>query len=690
MKKLLLITAAVATFLSAGAQLKCHTMTHDIAIKSVPAMELVKPNPRAFNCVEGTINEPGQVKQGPKRALGTHDVYYTRPGGAFANYAVTDVDGNYLGNYSFTMIYQKPFEWATLTAHIRGVEDISTLQKEWFYTNPDDVYDEYYCSDDNMRFYTYRSFWNNDALPKFRVLTDSDPLDDPYGGMNGNWITFPPEDVWGNMFEQINLFQWLSLPTTDAVYGEDGLLGYGYKFYWTQKAFLYGGMFGDGPFNMLTLVDGLGAPGIDPNKNAADTALLNDGSYFGKNSGVWKMDDNNRWYQAERVGGFAQVFEKPEHPYLLKDLAVEFYLVTLDEPVDMECKIYKLEEVPAYDDQVSVTLPHVPGELIATGRTTLRPEKIDTMYSNNSAFAIFTLYGEDDGLECALTPTIDCPIMVTFEGYNDIPALKDFTALIGSDYHYDDGHGETAYILCEHADENHEFHGDDRWCGLNNFFTKGEMKTGFNVALNIDYPFLKTTAGGYFVEDTVFTFKYEGGEMQRSITVDTDDGEQTFEVNGIEFWSWYPSAEGQWELTWNGSDDLPDWLDIQLEDGEVEYQSIKIDQQGNTAPLRLGLCVTAMVTADPLPLGINYREATIRFDVPGEYRYFTFKQGNKIFVKGDVDNDGEVSIADVTSLIDIILDSTVFTHDMINRCDVNEDSQVDIADVIAIIDAVLE
>ena len=36
--------------------------------------------------------------------------------------------------------------------------------------------------------------------------------------------------------------------------------------------------------------------------------------------------------------------------------------------------------------------------------------------------------------------------------------------------------------------------------------------------------------------------------------------------------------------------------------------------------------VMAMVTAAPLPEGVSYREAVIRFEIPGDYLDYTFKQ----------------------------------------------------------------
>ena len=55
---------------------------------------------------------------------------------------------------------------------------------------------------------------------------------------------------------------------------------------------------------------------------------------------------------------------------------------------------------------------------------------------------------------------------------------------------------------------------------------------------------------------------------------------------------------------------------------------------------------------------------------------------------GDVNNDGEVSIGDVTALIDYLLGGTVSNINLA-AADVNSDSEVTIADVTALIDKLL-
>jgi len=53
-----------------------------------------------------------------------------------------------------------------------------------------------------------------------------------------------------------------------------------------------------------------------------------------------------------------------------------------------------------------------------------------------------------------------------------------------------------------------------------------------------------------------------------------------------------------------------------------------------------------------------------------------------------VNGDGQVNIADINVLIDIILGGS-YDDDVLSRADVNEDNEVSIADVSALIDIIL-
>ena len=57
-------------------------------------------------------------------------------------------------------------------------------------------------------------------------------------------------------------------------------------------------------------------------------------------------------------------------------------------------------------------------------------------------------------------------------------------------------------------------------------------------------------------------------------------------------------------------------------------------------------------------------------------------------LKGDVNMDGQVNVADVTTLVDYILGKNPSPCDG-NACDVNEDGNVNVSDVTSLVDIIL-
>ena len=68
--------------------------------------------------------------------------------------------------------------------------------------------------------------------------------------------------------------------------------------------------------------------------------------------------------------------------------------------------------------------------------------------------------------------------------------------------------------------------------------------------------------------------------------------------------------------------------------------------------------------------------------------YYTGEEGSpSSFIPGDVNDDGEVNIADINAVIDIILGGMADDATRL-RADVNEDGEINIADINAIIDII--
>ena len=354
---------------------------------------------------------------------------------------------------------------------------------------------------------------------------------------------------------------------------------------------------------------------------------------YGKNEKGWWFGKNRGTSRGNRIDGIAQAFEKPTAPYMLNQVVLDCAFLDVSAPVDMTCKIYKLDAIPPYLDDDVATLPDEPGELIAKGRSHVTPETFDTTHG----LVFFTLYGEVDGLEIDITPTIDCAILVVIDGYNEpeMADLRDFSAMIFSDMHTDEGFGELAYLKYGVMDDDGNL---DHyiWAGLNRFFggDDNEMKTGLSIFLTTENPWLALI---YRDGDGEYTFPVEGGRMNKSL-IDPDSP-------SIVFTSWLPSADDGWYVSCNG-DDLPDWLTITLEDQMEDDEFTGV--------------VNAEVYADPLPNGVRHREAVVRFEYPGAYVDYKFMQGSSVpppppTFRYDMNDDGKVNISDVNVLIELIL-----------------------------------
>ena len=350
----------------------------------------------------------------------------------------------------------------------------------------------------------------------------------------------------------------------------------------------------------------------------------------------------------------------------------------------MYCKVYKLSEIPGYQEVGGARLPIDPGELIVTGETTVTPTTGEAL----NGLITFTLNAQDPmtGLTYEYHPTIDYPIMIAIEGYND-PGMEDlveFSAYVSVDGQVDEGYGELAYLktgLYEtKIDENGDtvfdeegnpvrfFTGEYQWRGLNNYFSSGtlSLKTGLSIFIGVDQPYLAFAHGA--LEDAEYVFPNNGGQLVK----DYDYSDSTVTCQGIQFITSAPSDSLEWSVTCR-EEELPEWLDIELIDGVT-------DGQFNDT-------VMAVVTAEPLPQRVSYREAVVRFAIPGDYKEYVFRQGLKVGpVPCDVNDDGEVNIADVNSVISIILGGNDIYE---GRADVNRDGEINIADVNRVIAAIL-
>ena len=619
MKKVLLLTAAALMLTSAAAQVKRSATT---TLNNPPKVERLNLNrvTKEAKVANGPI---APAPRAPQKANYIKPFYY-RPAGAYycPMIAVNGVGGYSYGN---DFVLFKPYTDYFFRTFVDGADENTTYT--W------DVYHGYqgdYEPVDGKDIYIYYGLSTQD-MPIFYAIDGG--IDDP----NAAWYQYQMgvhNTSGGTSITTEQPVQAWAIPEPSVVTDEEGI-----DFLLTSKTVVPGGLNGDLRYSWTAIY---GATSHD--------GLSDQGWWFGKNG--------------EHIDGMAQVFEKPTKPYVLKKVYMMMGNdLMCDAPVKLTCKAYRLDEVPAYNDSVSVGLPIVPGDLIVTGEGFVTPQT----GSDKNGFVEFTLYGVDEDdpeLTYEYTPTVDYPIMVVVDGYNDPEAddLIDFTAYISTDDQVDEGYGELAYLkypryvveINENGDTVkddegnpvYDFTGEYYWRGLNNFFRSGTMKTALSIFIVADQPFVTFN---YSFEDGEYHFPDEGGPMRWIIPYEDEE----YRAEGISFWSWVPSEDGEWTLTCNGKDELPDWLHIELSDVEQEEEI-------------LGYEVQADVIADPLPEGMDYREAIVRFEIPGDYIEYKFTQGDHWPLPPppppanyDMNGDGIRNIADLDLLIVLILNEAI-------------------------------
>ncbi len=95
--------------------------------------------------------------------------------------------------------------------------------------------------------------------------------------------------------------------------------------------------------------------------------------------------------------------------------------------------------------------------------------------------------------------------------------------------------------------------------------------------------------------------------------------------------------------------------------------------------------ISAGLTAIPVTLNANQS-----FSIPaGGYKVYYKGEPASNVLKGDVNLDGEVTIGDVSAVIDIILSDQVVDSGLVKRADINGDGEVTIGDVTALLDILL-
>lgn len=629
MKKSLLFAAAALLAFSAGnAQMKRSDAAKNIDVKTP---ELIKQKPAAkveFAQMNENKKTVRATKVNPKANV---IAWYNRPAGAFYLAGLVK-NGDYAANYTAPVVFMKPFAKYTWKNASEGAESY-----EWTYN---------YWGGEG---YLDATTTDVDYVSELGMEMPSAPtLKATAGGESDEFTlyrnTFADKE-WtkneGFIISSVSADNWSSLD--------------GYRFFSTARM--------SGDRHQTTQYGYSYYSGATPHGNNQE------GWWFGK-------CDNG-------LDAICQVYERPEHPYALKSVAVDYGTFKVDPETGgtLTANVYRLkQDPPQYVNGENVVLMPEDMELLTS--TTIQ---VDTT-SEKASWLIFPMMATDEGLTFESSYHIDFPILVEITGYNAEPVIDeeagaltyadngilDFSGLICSDYVTDEGFGETAYIKryvwYGRDTDNNPYLLDNphyEYEGLNNFFQSGEMKAGFAINLEVEYPFM---VYNYTAENGEYTFPAEGGSYTKTF----GEGSQAVTLDAISIYSWNPSDD--WTILTTDGEDVPEWLTIEPEDMYDENDEFTGE-------------VNVTAVAEPLPEGVTGRECTVSFSYTGAELTYHFIQGeiseNK---KGDVNGDGEVNVSDVTALVNMILG--VQEKDEA-RADVDGNGVINVSDVTALVNIIL-
>ena len=320
-----------------------------------------------------------------------------------------------------------------------------------------------------------------------------------------------------------------------------------------------------------------------------------EGCWFGKNYAGWNA-----------MGLYV---EKPAISYALRGLHVYYAAEGITGETPLTADVYAATK----NEKDSVIL----GDLLYTAKGTLAAD------AAKEGFIDMPFFAEEDGLEYEVVADINQPIMIVLHGYENAQASF-FTMFITKDW-CDEGYGQHGYMMA--VDDQGTPLNKPGIINLDGFFKGLSLgTTAPSIFLDVEWPMMEWN---YTFEDGAYNFPVEGGKL-----VTTPAEGYTFDYISV----YSTKSSEEWTVTTVDGQDVPEWLTLEIAD------VVENDEFTNEVQIK--------ATAAPLPEGVSYREAKVKFSVPGASLVYNFSQGtsgindvtvNKSEVKKVVEN-GQIYI----------------------------------------------
>ena len=320
-----------------------------------------------------------------------------------------------------------------------------------------------------------------------------------------------------------------------------------------------------------------------------------EGCWFGKNYAGWNA-----------MGLYV---EKPAISYALRGLHVYYMAEGITGETPLTADVYAATK----NEADSVIL----GDLLYTAKGTLAADAAE------EGFIDMPFFAEEDGLEYEVVADINQPIMIVLHGYENAQASF-FTMFITKDW-CDEGYGQHGYMMS--VDDQGTPLNKPGIINLDGFFKGLSLgTTAPSIFLDVEWPMMEWN---YTFEDGAYNFPVEGGKL-----VKTPAEGYTFDYISV----FSTKSSELWTVLTEDDQDVPEWLTLEIAD------VVENDEFTNEVQIE--------ATAAPLPEGVSYREAKVKFSVPGASLVYNFSQGtsgindvtvNKSEVKKVVEN-GQIYI----------------------------------------------
>ena len=318
-----------------------------------------------------------------------------------------------------------------------------------------------------------------------------------------------------------------------------------------------------------------------------------------------------------RVLGFAELNDKPLSPYLLKTV---YSRILCHESGELACRIYRATRDANGNYGLGELLSEQFAEVTSNGNTTV-------------TVAFEDLQGRDKETGLDVELVIDDAIVTVIEANDDnvtfFPLYKPHTEYLPNEHH------AFTFVEISNADGSQTkqdiINTNLVWTTSGNRLTS--WQNGYDIA-------------NYYLHSETDTIKAPAEGIEQD----------------IEFRSYYSSA--RWYIE---KSDGADWVTV----GEP-VDSIVEETNRYSGHTKLNIAV------DPLPEGVNLREADVTVSYPGAEFVVHVKQeaGSTPGILGDLNGDGNVNTGDVSTLYTALLNGATDP-----KYDLNGDGNVNTGDV---------